>query len=76
MKENRYEKGDLVKWYDYYRDEIVRDAGLGVVLHAKLHGPGTDYEFMSYMVYKFKTGNKQSFPSFDLEEIIPPVCES
>jgi hypothetical protein len=68
-----FEIADLVKWYDYYDDEIMRDAGLGVVLNTKHQAPGTDYEYMSYMVYKFKTGNKQSFPSFDLEEIIPPV---
>tara|TARA_R110002110_G_scaffold151849_1_gene344178 strand:+ start:697 stop:924 length:228 start_codon:yes stop_codon:yes gene_type:complete len=68
-----FEIADLVKWYDYYDDEIVRDAGLGVVLDAKHHGRATDYEYTSYMVYKFKTGSKQSFPSFDLEEIIPPV---
>ena len=70
-----FEAADLVKWYEYYQDEIVRDAGLGVVLHVVHHAAGTDYEFMSYMVYKFKTGNKQSFPSFALEEIIPPVPE-
>ena len=68
-----FEKADLVKWYDYYQDEIVRDAGLGVVIDVKHRYIGTDYEYTSYMVYKFKTANKQSFPSFDLEEIIPPV---
>ena len=70
-----FEIADLVKWYEYYQDEFVRDAGLGVVLDAKHRYTGTDYEYTSYMVYKFKTGDKQSFPSFDLEEIIPPVRE-
>ena len=71
--EKTLEIADLVKWFEYYNDEIVRDAGLGVVLDVKHRYTGTDYEYTSYMVYKFKTGNKQSFPSFDLEEIIPPV---
>ena len=71
--EKTLEIADLVKWFEYYNDEIVRDAGLGVVLDVKHRYTGTDYEYTSYMVYKFKTVNKQSFPSFDLEEIIPPV---
>ena len=71
--EKTLEIADLVKWFEYYNDEIVRDAGLGVVLDIKHRYTGTDYEYTSYMVYKFKTGNKQSFPSFDMEEIIPPV---
>jgi hypothetical protein len=69
----KFEIAELVKWYDRYNDEIVRDAGLGVVLDVKHRYIGTDYEYTSYMVYKFKPVNKQSFPSFDLEEIIPPV---
>jgi len=71
--EKTFEIADLVKWSEYYQDEIVRDAGLGVVIGAKHHAPGHNYEFMSYMVYKFKTGNKKRFLSASLQEIIPPV---
>ena len=71
--EKTFEIADLVKWYEYYDDEIMRDAGLGVVIGAKHHAPGQQGEFMSYMVYKFKTGNKQRFLSTSLQEIIPPV---
>ena len=69
--EKTFEIADLVKWHEYYQDEIVRDAGLGLVIEVV----PTEYEWSTYSVYKLKTGNKQSFPSFDLEEIIPPVPE-
>ena len=38
MKPTVYEKSDLVKWYDYYDDQIVRDAGLGVVIDTRVYG--------------------------------------
>jgi hypothetical protein len=71
-----FEIADLVKWYDYYVDEIVRDAGLGVIVEIANSFPGNDYEWINYSVYKFKTGRLSWFEAYQLDEIIPPVCES
>ena len=71
-----FKTADLVKWYDYYEDHIVRDAGLGVVVDIKRSAPGADYEWTNYSVYKFKTGRLAWFEAYQLDQINPPVCES
>ena len=32
MERQLIDVGSIVKWYDYYADRIVRDAGLGIVM--------------------------------------------
>jgi hypothetical protein len=71
MKQNPHQKSDLVRWYDYYEDRIVRDAGLGVVVQDRGHGG-------MYLVYRFKYGNTMWYERYDLspvEEINAPVPE-
>ncbi len=69
-------KADLVRWFEYYEDRIVRDAGLGIVVDIKHWSPGADYEWTNYSVYKFKTGRTAWFDARDIDQINPPVCES
>ena len=64
---------DLVKWYDYYNDEVVRDAGLGVVLDVRRMA---HVSCTSYLVYKFKTATAMWFDEFNLDEINAPVTGS
>ena len=70
-----FKTSDLVKWYDYYQDEIVRDAGLGVVVDIKRSIPDAAHEWINYSVYKFKTGRLAWFEAYQLDEINPPVPE-
>ena len=69
-------KSDLVRWFEYYEDRIVRDAGLGIVVDIKRAATGADYEWTNYSVYKFKTGRLAWFDARDIDQINPPVCES
>jgi hypothetical protein len=69
----KFEIADLVKWYDYYEDRIVRDAGRGIVVEVVRSTPGDAYEWINYSVYKFKTSKLAWFETSQLEEIIPPV---
>ena len=75
MKQSLYKIADLVRWYDYYEDQIVRDAGLGIVVDVARSAPGTAYEWTNYSVYKLKTGRVAWFEPFQLDEINPPVPE-
>jgi|TARA_R110001583_G_scaffold103249_1_gene250401 hypothetical protein len=71
MKKKVYQKSDLVRWYDYYEDRIVRDAGSGVVVEDRGHGG-------MYLVYRFKHGDTTWYERYDLaplEEINAPVPE-
>jgi len=69
-------KSDLVRWFEYYEDRIVRDAGLGIVVDIQCAASGADYEWTNYSVYKFKTGRLAWFDARDIDQINPPVCES
>jgi hypothetical protein len=60
MKADKFNEGDLVKWYTFYEDVIVRDAGYGIVIkcdkgsqNAPLDAPGL---YNRYYVLKFKKG--------------------
>jgi len=73
MKE--IEKSDLVRWFDFYQDRIVRDAGLGVVLDVR-HRTLMQREWTMYLVYKFKSGHMDWFDSHEVTEINPSVPKS
>ena len=63
-----FEIADLVKWYDYYVDEIVRDAGLGVIVDMRVYG---DMDGLTtYHVYKFKSQECEWYTHYELED--PP----
>ena len=68
-------KADLVRWYEYYEDRIMRDAGLGIVLAIRQHTL-MERDWTSYLVYKFKTSNTDWFNADEIAQINPPVCES
>ena len=71
------DKGDLVWWYDLYDDDIVKDAGSGVVLESKTwrydsvpeRGPNFSSNIIRtiHRVYKFKTGNEDWYSENNLE---------
>jgi len=64
---------DLVKWYDYYNDEIVRDAGLGVVIDTRTYGDMSN--LITYHVYKFKSQECEWYSHYELE-YPPNNCSS
>ena len=84
MKEMvKFKVADLVRWYEYYEDHIVRDAGLGVILNLQefpnFLGEGTS--LTSYRVFKFKTQDCEWFTHHEMEpvnamQINPSVTES
>jgi hypothetical protein len=68
MKKKAYQKSELVKWYDYYDDQIVRDAGLGVIVDMRVYG---DMDGLTtYHVYKFKSQECEWYTHYELED--PP----
>jgi hypothetical protein len=68
MKQKLYQLKDLVKWYDYYDDHIVRDAGLGVVIDKRVYGDMDS--LITYHVYKFKSQRYEWYTHYELES--PP----
>ena len=66
--------GDMVKWYTFYEDSIVKDAGYGIVIKhwkskklAPIDAPGL---YDTYYVFKF-TNNHNSASWFYLEDLEP-----
>ena len=70
-------KGDLVKWFELYNDEIVKDAGAGIIIETKWwrhdEEPDRGPKFSStivhtiHRVYKFKTNDENWFSEQSLE---------
>ena len=73
MKPIVYQKSDLVKWYDYYEDHIVRDAGLGVIIDTRTYGDMSN--LTTYHVYKFKSQECEWYTHYELE-YPPNNCSS
>jgi hypothetical protein len=45
--------GDLVRWFDYYQDNIVKSAGIGVIIDQrfiKFDGYGKSSVYYQYLV--------------------------
>ena len=66
--------GDMVKWYTFYDDSIVKDAGYGIVIKhwkskkvAPIDAPNL---YDTYYVFKF-SNNHNSASWFYLEDIEP-----
>jgi len=53
-------RGDLVKWYSYYDDQIVSDAGYGIVL-------AIDVNY--YKIYMFRDQLFRWFAGGDVEPV-------
>jgi hypothetical protein len=46
--------GDLVKWYELYADQIVKDAGTGIVMNVRnINYYDGSYKNKLYDVYRF-----------------------
>jgi len=45
-------KGDLVKWFEYYVEGIVKDAGLGTVVEAEKVESSWIEDYMRYKVWR------------------------
>jgi hypothetical protein len=64
IESDKFNEGDLVKWYTFYEEMIVKDAGYGIVIkcdkgdkHAPIDAPGL---YDRYYVLKFKKGEGES----------------
>ena len=68
MKQKLYQKSDLVRWHDYYDDQIMRDAGLGVVIDTRVYDDMGS--LITYHVYKFKSQQCEWYTHYELES--PP----
>lgn len=62
--------GDLVKWYELYADEIVKDAGTGLVMnHRGVNYFNGKYENKLYHIYRFKHSDIMTFIDRNLEKL-------
>jgi len=68
------QRGDLVRWFELYDDDFVKDAGSGVVLETKWwrHDEAAPYTrstiiHVIHRVYKFKTSSEEWFAENNLE---------
>ncbi len=60
--------GDLVKWYELYADQIVKDAGSGIIMNKKnVNYHDGSYENIIYNVYRFKHSDVFSFIDYNVE---------
>jgi len=60
--------GDLVKWYELFADEIVKDAGSGLVMNVKnINYFDGVYENKLYHVYRFKHSDIYTFIDRNIE---------
>tara|TARA_R100000458_G_C8073176_1_gene111075 strand:- start:239 stop:457 length:219 start_codon:yes stop_codon:yes gene_type:complete len=67
----QYNMGDLVKWYIYYADGIVKDAGIGVIVgKEQLAG----FEFKE--IYRFKKQDIKRFLDSGLQAIGEMKCQT
>ena len=67
MIKRKYKKGDLVRWYEYYADEIIKDGGTGVIV--SLSRQVEYYDMRYYNVLKQNTGEIEEFSEFDLDPL-------
>jgi hypothetical protein len=65
MIKRDYKKGDLVRWFEYYADEILKNGGTGVIV--SLSRQVEYYNIRYYNVLKQDTGNVEEFSELDLE---------
>ena len=65
MRNKTFHPGDLVRWYEYYADNIIKAGGVGTVISLD-----TDYELhgiATYRVLKQKTGEVSLFSDYHLD---------
>ena len=57
--------GDLVRWYEYYADNIIKDGGVGTVINLDTHYEPTG--LATYRVLKQETGEISLFSDYNLD---------
>ena len=81
-EENTINVGDLVRWFEYYADgDIVKDAGMGIVLRHTMISSGRPLQAVLYLVYHMQRGTQEWYRRDDLDIIahgIPkrPTCKA
>tara|TARA_R100000008_G_scaffold63066_2_gene40316 strand:- start:572 stop:784 length:213 start_codon:yes stop_codon:yes gene_type:complete len=65
MNNSVFQRGDLVRWYELYDDDIIKDGGIGVVIGE--FGTNSRYGLLYYRVLKQETGEVASFHEDNLE---------
>ena len=65
MSNKTFNPGDLVRWYEYYADNILRDAGVGTVI--SLDTDFETYGIATYRVLKQETGEVSLFSDYYLD---------
>lgn len=66
------EVGAIVKWWTRYADDIIRDAGHGLVLNVKTFEycsptQGDTVEYKNFDIYRFKFNDIMSINQRDIE---------
>ena len=63
-----FKKGDLVKWYESYADEIsmVKDYGLGIFLGSLVH-EFEDHTYTTVTVYRNKFNDTITLPECNVD---------
>tara|TARA_A100001015_G_C14839850_1_gene652043 strand:- start:268 stop:486 length:219 start_codon:yes stop_codon:yes gene_type:complete len=62
--------GDLVKWYELYADQIVKDAGTGVVMNVRnINYYDGSYKNKIYDVYRFQRSDIHAFIDYNIEKL-------
>ncbi len=62
--------GDLVKWYELYADQIVKDAGTGVVMNVRnINYYDGSYKNKIYDVYRFQRSDFHAFMDYNIEKL-------
>ena len=63
-----YKKGDLIKWYESYADDLsmIKDTGIGVFLKSLVH-EFQDHSYTTVTVYRNKFNDIISLPECNVE---------
>jgi len=62
--------GELVKWYELYADQIVKDAGTGIVMNVRnINYYDGSYKNRLYDVYHFRRSDIRAFIDYNIEKL-------
>jgi len=62
--------GELVKWYELYADQIVKDAGIGIVMNVRnINYYDGSYKNRLYDVYRFHCSDIHAFIDYNIERL-------
>ena len=62
--------GELVKWYELYADQIVKDVGIGIVMNVRnINYYDGSYKNKLYDVYRFQRSDMHAFIDYNIERL-------